>query len=67
MGDAGEAQVQAAFDAHHSQGFVGQATDTTPNEAYTVAGVTSNASSSASEQPAVPAPEKAPKRRKEHR
>ena len=39
--DAGEADVQAAVDAEVEQGFVGTEVDPTPNENYTVAGVTS--------------------------
>lgn len=39
--DHGEAEVQAKKDAEDAQGFVGAKTDPTPDEHYTVAGVTS--------------------------
>jgi hypothetical protein len=38
--DAGQAEVQAAVDQENKQGFVGVGVDPTPNENYTVAGVT---------------------------
>jgi hypothetical protein len=38
-----EAQVQEAVDQETEQGFRGVETDSTPNEAYTVAGQTSGA------------------------
>lgn len=38
--DSGEAEVQARFDVDLAQGFSGVRVDPTPNEAYTVAGVT---------------------------
>lgn len=38
--DSGQAEVQAKSDIDTAQGFHGFAPDTTPNEAYTVAGVT---------------------------
>jgi hypothetical protein len=41
--DAGRAQAQEKMDAVTEQGFRGVAVDPTPNEAYTVAGVTSGA------------------------
>jgi hypothetical protein len=39
--DAGASNVQEKMDADLEQGFRGTAVDPTPNEAYTVAGVTS--------------------------
>lgn len=33
--DVGEAEIQAKFDQHHEQGFVGQRVDPEPNSAYT--------------------------------
>ena len=39
--DAGVASVQEKFDKINAQGFVGEEVDKTPNENYTVAGVTS--------------------------
>lgn len=39
--DGGAAQVQAKTDEELEQGFRGTEVDTTPNENYTVAGVTS--------------------------
>lgn len=61
--DSGEAEVQARFDEHHAKGYVGSQADETPNEAYTVAGVTGNTK----KPPAAPerATEKAPRRQKE--
>lgn len=41
--DAGAAQVQSKMDEWTAQGYRGVAVDPTPNEAYTVAGVTSGA------------------------
>lgn len=38
--DAGVDQVQATVDAENAQGFRGTKVDPTPNEHYTVAGVT---------------------------
>lgn len=38
--DAGQAEVQAKVDQENEQGFVGVKVDPTPNENYTVAGVT---------------------------
>lgn len=42
-GDAGREQVQQRFDDIQEQGFRGVKVDPTPNENYTVAGVTSDA------------------------
>lgn len=42
-GDAGASQVQSKFDEINEKGFRGDKVDPTPNEAYTVAGVTSGA------------------------
>jgi hypothetical protein len=39
--DSGEAQVQAAFDEANEKGYFGETPDTTPNENYTLKGVTS--------------------------
>lgn len=39
--DAGQAEVQSNFDQINEQGFVGTEVDPTPNENYTVSGVTS--------------------------
>lgn len=39
--DAGEAEVQQNVDAENDKGFRGAKVDPTPNENYTVAGVTS--------------------------
>lgn len=41
--DAGQAEVQAKFDEEQERGYRGSVPDPTPNEAYTVAGVTSGA------------------------
>ena len=41
--DAGAKEVQATVDAAEDVGFIGTKVDPTPNEAYTVAGVTSGA------------------------
>lgn len=41
--DLGAGEVQAAFDEAEDKGYFGQKTDTTPNENYTVSGVTSGA------------------------
>ncbi|WP_156369800.1 hypothetical protein [Arthrobacter sp. Leaf145] len=38
--DAGVASVQEKFDKINEQGFVGEEVDKTPNENYSVAGVT---------------------------
>lgn len=40
-GDHGQKEVQDRVDAENEQGFRGVKVDPTPNEAYTVAGVTS--------------------------
>jgi hypothetical protein len=40
--DAGQAEVQENFDKAEDQGFIGEKVDPTPNEHYTLAGVTSN-------------------------
>jgi len=39
--DAGDAEVQATMDEETDKGFSGEVPDPTPNEAYTVKGVTS--------------------------
>jgi hypothetical protein len=39
--DAGQAEVQKNVDEAEEQGFIGVEVDETPNENYTVAGVTS--------------------------
>ncbi len=39
----GAAEVQSAMDKATQQGFIGVETDDTPNENYTIAGVTSGA------------------------
>jgi hypothetical protein len=39
----GEEQLQETFDEANEKGFFGEATDKTPNENYTLAGVTSGA------------------------
>lgn len=41
--DGGQAEVQANFDEAEAKGYIGSVPDPTPNEAYTVAGVTSRA------------------------
>ncbi len=41
--DVGQKEVQESFDEANEQGFFGITTDPTPNENYTVAGVTSGA------------------------
>jgi hypothetical protein len=41
--DAGQAEVQKKFDAEQEQGYRGVVPDPTPNENYSVAGVTSGA------------------------
>lgn len=38
--DAGAAEVQAKFDEINAQGYIGEKVDKTPNENYTIAGVT---------------------------
>lgn len=40
-GDAGEAEVQARFDEANEKGYFGETPDETPNEHYTLQGVTS--------------------------
>jgi hypothetical protein len=40
--DAGQDQVQSMFDTEQEQGYRGEAPDPTPNEHYTVKGVTSD-------------------------
>jgi hypothetical protein len=42
-GDVGEQEVHDKFDKINEQGYVGTAADPTPNENYTLAGVTSGA------------------------
>lgn len=39
--DAGQAEVQAKFDEANEKGYFGETPDETPNENYTLAGVTS--------------------------
>lgn len=39
--DAGQAEVQAAFDEAEEKGYFGTTPDDTPNENYTLQGVTS--------------------------
>lgn len=39
--DAGQAEVQARFDEANAKGYFGETPDKTPNENYTLAGVTS--------------------------
>lgn len=39
--DAGQAEVQAKFDEAAEKGYFGNTPDSTPNENYTLAGVTS--------------------------
>ena len=39
--DAGQAEVQAKFDEANEKGFFGSTPDETPNENYTLQGVTS--------------------------
>jgi hypothetical protein len=39
--DLGQAEVQAKFDEAADKGFFGHTPDSTPNENYTLAGVTS--------------------------
>jgi hypothetical protein len=41
--DLGAGEVQEAFDEAEAKGYVGKKVDPTPNENYTVAGVTSGA------------------------
>lgn len=50
--DAGASQVQAKMDEETDQGFRGVKVDPTPNEAYTVQGVTSGAPTPETEPPA---------------
>lgn len=40
--DAGTEQLQQAFDKANEQGFFGESSDPTPNEHYTVDGVTND-------------------------
>jgi len=42
-GDAGQAEVQAKFDEANEKGYFGETPDKTPNENYTLKGVTSGA------------------------
>lgn len=39
--DAGQAEVQKAFDEANKKGYFGEVPDETPNENYTLSGVTS--------------------------
>ena len=39
--DAGQAEVQAKFDEAEEKGYFGETPDSTPNENYTLQGVTS--------------------------
>ena len=39
--DAGQAEVQAKFDEAEDKGYFGETPDSTPNENYTLKGVTS--------------------------
>lgn len=41
--DAGQAEVQAKFDEANAKGYFGETPDQTPNENYTLKGVTSGA------------------------
>ncbi len=41
--DVGQAEVQHAFDEANAKGYFGSVADPTPNENYTVSGVTSGA------------------------
>ena len=41
-GDLGASEVQARFDEANEKGYFGHAPDKTPNENYTLAGVTSD-------------------------
>ena len=41
--DAGQAEIQAAWDEANAKGYWGEVPDETPNEDYTVAGVTKEA------------------------
>lgn len=40
--DLGQAEVQAKFDEAEKKGYFGEVPDETPNENYTLAGVTSD-------------------------
>lgn len=40
-GDSGAAEIQARFDKANAKGYFGETPDATPNENYTLAGVTS--------------------------
>lgn len=42
--DAGQAEVQAKFDEANDKGYFGTTPDETPNEDYTLKGVTSKSS-----------------------
>jgi hypothetical protein len=46
VADHGKAEIQAAWDEANEQGYWGSVPDETPNEAYTVAGVTKAAKES---------------------
>lgn len=41
-GDLGQAEVQAKFDEANEKGYFGETPDETPNENYTLKGVTSD-------------------------
>ena len=41
VGDSGAAEIQARFDKANAKGYFGETPDETPNENYTLAGVTS--------------------------
>lgn len=43
VGDGGQAEMQARYDEAQQKGYFGETPDPTPNEAYTVQGVTSGA------------------------
>lgn len=55
--DAGQAEVQEKFDQEQERGYRGHVPDPTPNDAYTVAGVTSGAKTPETERPASDAKE----------
>jgi hypothetical protein len=46
VADHGKAEIQAAWDEANDKGYWGEVPDETPNEAYTVAGVTKAAKES---------------------
>jgi hypothetical protein len=46
VADHGKAEIQAAWDEANEKGYWGEVPDETPNEAYTVAGVTKAAKES---------------------